>query len=163
MALDGRAFRQLMGNWATGVTVVTMPTATGLWGMTANSFTSVSLDPTLVLVSVDRATRTLGHMERSGIWAVNILAEDQEQLSRVFAMKEDTEERTLARVPYHMSEGGVPIIDGCLASLECKTWATYDGGDHVLFLGEIQRVEADASRERPLLFYRGKYHHLPES
>lgn len=162
MGLDPHEFRRLMGNWATGVTVVTMPTESGLWGMTANSFTSISLEPTLVLVSVDRVTRTIGHLERSGAWAVNILAEDQEQLSRIFAMKEDSEERTLARVSYRLGKSGAPLIDGCLATIECQTWATYDGGDHVLFLGEVQDAEVSESAERPLLFYHGRYARLPE-
>ena len=146
-----------MGTFATGVTVITMPTRDGAWGMTANSVTSVSLDPTLVLVSIDKATRTYQHIQASGVWAVNILAATQETISRTFALKDIEEERTMISTPYHLGVTGAPIIEGCLSYLDCRTWATYDGGDHTLFLGEVVSTELGA-QGRGLVYRDSTYH-----
>ena len=151
-----------MGTFATGVTVITMPTRDGAWGMTANSITSVSLEPTLVLVSVDKATRTYQHIQASGVWAVNILAATQEAISRTFALKDIEEERTMVGTPYHLGVTGAPIIEGCLSYLDCRTWATYDGGDHTLFLGEVQDAAVVDPDSPPLLFFKGRYARLAE-
>ena len=162
MPLDPLQFRRVMGTFATGVTVITMPTRDGAWGMTANSITSVSLEPTLVLVSVDKATRTYQHIQASGVWAVNILAATQEAISRTFALKDIEEERTMIGTPYHLGATGAPIIEGCLSYLDCRTWATYDGGDHTLFLGEVQDAAVVDPDSPPLLFFKGRYARLAE-
>lgn len=151
-----------MGSFATGVTVITMPTTDGAWGMTANSITSLSLDPTLVLACIDKSTRTHQHMLASGIWAVNVLAESQEAVSRAFALKDYDEERTMVGTPFHRGMTGAPIIDGCLSYLDCRTWATYEGGDHTIFLGEVEDAAVVEPAARPLLFFKGRYARLGE-
>jgi flavin reductase (DIM6/NTAB) family NADH-FMN oxidoreductase RutF len=161
MPMDQRTFRNIMGTFATGVTVITMPTRDGgAWGMTANSFTSLSLDPTLVVVCVDKSTRTHEFMLDTDAWAVNILAADQEAVSRNFALKEGNEERQMIGTAWRPGQTGAPIIEGVLSYLDCRTYAKCDGGDHTIFLGEV--VEAGVSEEKtePLLFYRGKYRQL---
>jgi flavin reductase len=158
--IDGRTFRNIVGTFGTGVTVITMPTPTGAWGMTANSFTSVSLDPLLVLVCVDKSTRTLDYMQEAGVWAVNILGEDQETISRTFATKDASEERTMVGTTYHRGVTGSPLIDGAVAYIECRTWASYEGGDHVIILGEVQAAEVTRPEGQPLLFFRGRYGQL---
>lgn len=162
-ALDTRDFRRIMGTFATGVTVVTMRTPNGVWGMTANSLTSISLEPMLLLVSVDKTTRTHQHMLASGVWAVNVLAADQEAVSRAFATKDQDEARTMVNTLYRPGRTGAPLIDGCLAYIECRTWATYDGGDHTLFVGEVQDAAVSDSAGAPLLFFRGRYAQLGDA
>jgi flavin reductase (DIM6/NTAB) family NADH-FMN oxidoreductase RutF len=151
-----------MGTFATGVSVVTMPTAQGAWGMTANSLTSISLDPLLLLVSVDKATRTHQIMLDSGVWAVNILSTSQEAASRAFATRDQDEARTMVGTPHRPGKTGAPLIEGCLAYIECKTWATYDGGDHTLFVGEVQDAAIVDAEGPPLLFFRGRYAELKD-
>ena len=160
MALDPTLFRSVMGTFATGVTIITMPTASGAWGMTANSVTSLSLDPTLVLVCIDKSTRTHEHMLASGVWAVNILTEEQEQISRAYAKKDDEVERTMVATPYHPGLTGAPIIDGSLSYLDCRTYATYEGGDHTIFVGEVQDARIVSPDSKPLLFFKGRYARL---
>jgi len=151
-----------MGTFATGVTVITMPTRSGAWAMTANSFTSLSLEPTLVLVCIDKATRTFQHIQASGVWAVNVLSAEQESISRTFALKDVEEERTMVDTPYHLGVTGAPIIDGCISYIDCRTWATYDGGDHTIFVGEVQDAAVQDAESAPLLFFKGRYARLAE-
>jgi flavin reductase (DIM6/NTAB) family NADH-FMN oxidoreductase RutF len=160
MTLDPTQFRRVMGSFATGVTVITMPTATGVWGMTANSVTSLSLDPTLVLVCIDKTTRTHEHMLASSVWAVNILTAEQEDISRTFAKKDYEVERTMVGTPYRLGLTGSPIIEGCLSYLDCRTYTTYEGGDHTIFLGEVQDAQLADPDAAPLLFFRGRYGRL---
>lgn len=159
---DPRTFRNIVGSFATGVTVITIPTPTGVWGMTANSFTSLSLDPTLVLVCVDKSTRTLQFMQEAGVWAVNILGADQESMSRAFAGKDSDEERTMADMTYHRGVTGSPLLDGTIAYIECRTWATYEGGDHLILVGEVQDAAIAGPEGQPLLFFRGRYGQLAQ-
>jgi len=158
--LDARAFRNIVGSFATGVTVITMPTPTGAWGMTANSFTSLSLDPMLVLVCVDKSTRTLEFMQEAGVWAVNILGLDQERVSRTFATKDFSEERKMVDTPYHPGVTGAPLIEGAIAYIECRTWASYEGGDHLILVGEVQDATITHADGQPLMFFRGRYGRL---
>jgi len=145
-----------MGHFATGVTIITTVSKDGVpFGLTANAFTSVSLDPPLLLISVDKKAESFPHFEQSKVFTVNILSEEQEGLSRKFAVSGGDKFHGVA---YHMGANGVPILDGMLAYLECKLYAVYDGGDHTLFLGEIEQAE---TREvKPLVFYRGGYRSL---
>ena len=162
MPIDPLDFRRVMGTFATGVTVITMPTRDGgAWGMTANSVTSLSLDPILVLVCIDKSTRTHQFMLESDVWAVNILSADQEAISRTFALKDFQEqERMMVGTPWRPGLTGAPIIEGCLSYLDCRTYATYEGGDHTIFLGEVQEAVVDETKTEPLLFYRGRYARL---
>jgi flavin reductase (DIM6/NTAB) family NADH-FMN oxidoreductase RutF len=162
--MEPRELRNIFGTFATGVTVISMPTKeqAGAWGMTANSYTSLSLDPPLVLICVDKNTRTHQYLLETDVWAVNILAGNQEKVSRIFAMKDYNEERTMVDTPYHRGTTGAPLIDGCLAYLECRTYAQYEGGDHTIFVGEIQDAKVAQSDGQPLLFYKGRYGSLAD-
>ena len=131
--------------------------------MTANSFTSLSLEPMLVLVCIDKATRTYQHIQASGVWAVNVLSAEQESISRTFAMKDIEEERTMVGTPYHRGVTGAPIIDGCISYIDCRTWATYEGGDHTIFVGQVEDAAVLNPDSPPLLFFKGRYSRLAET
>lgn len=153
MPINRNELRRVMGHFATGVTIITTVSKDGaLFGLTANAFTSVSLDPPLLLISVDKKAESWPYFEESKVFTVNILSDEQEALSRKFAVSGGDKFQGVA---YRMGANGVPILDGALAYLECKLYATYDGGDHTLFLGEIE--QADTREVKPLLFYRGGY------
>lgn len=150
---DPRTFRSALGQFATGVTVVTTMTPDGPVGLTVNSFASVSLDPPLVLWSL--RTQSYHHAVFAGCehFGVNVLAEDQEQLSRHFATPLIDK---FAGVAWRRGVGGVPVLDGAAATFECGRQANHSGGDHTIFLG---RVEHFAHRDHvlPLVFCRGNY------
>lgn len=158
MPIDRNELRRVMGHFATGVTVITTISKDGrAFGLTANAFTSVSLDPPLLLISVDKKAESYACFEQSGVFTVNILSDDQETLSRKFAVSGGNK---FEGVAYHTGANGVPILEGTVAYVECKLFATYDGGDHTLYLGEIEQAE---TREgKPLLFYRGGYRALSD-
>jgi flavin reductase len=154
------AFRGVMGRFATGVTVMTA-TADGVpHGMTANAVSSVSLDPRLVLVCVERSTVMAGRVQRAGAFALSVLSDEQAGLSDRFADgdRPDGDEQ-FAGVEVTVATTGSPILAGALAWLDCRVWATYDGGDHVIVVGEVVDL-AEVSDDAPLLFYRGGYHSL---
>lgn len=156
MALTKDEYRRLIGCFATGVTVITMARGGEVRGMTANAVTSVSLEPLLLLVCVDKSTITHQFMEDSAAFAVNILAEDQEQVSRALATRDSEDARRLIGYAYHPGQTGSPILDGCLAYLECRVTEIFPGGDHSIFIGQVQ--EGSILRDvQPLIFYRGKY------
>lgn len=153
MPIERNELRRVMGHFATGVTVITTVSKAGTpYGLTANAFTSVSLDPPLLLISVDKKAESYPYFEETKVFTINILSEEQEALSRKFAVSGGDKFQGVA---YHTGANGVPILDGVLAYLECKLYATYEGGDHTLFLGEIE--QAETKELRPLLFYRGGY------
>jgi flavin reductase (DIM6/NTAB) family NADH-FMN oxidoreductase RutF len=154
--IDSSAFRAACGAFATGVTVITAAGESGaLVGFTANSFTSVSLAPPLVLFTLGRAANCLPAFERAGCFAINVLAESQRGVAQRFA---DPEGDKWQGVRFERGTTGAPILAGTLASIECRTESVHDGGDHRLFIGRVVHL---ASREgRPLLFMRGRYHAL---
>ena len=157
MALDAREIRNVMGHFATGVTVITTSDITGTpFGLTVNSFTSLSLNPPLVVVCVDKTVDCYSCFDESKVFAVNVLSEDQEELSRRFATKRIEK---FAGIQWRMGEHGLPLLDGVIGTIECKVTRSYEGGDHTLFLGEI--LSATAKGDRPLLFFKGKYYRLP--
>lgn len=154
MQIDKRALRTALGSFATGVTIVTARNADGdLVGVTANSFSSVSLDPPMVLWSLDNAAYSRPVFEAAGSFVVNILAADQIELSNRFASKGAVDK--FEGVAFRSGIGGAAVFDGVAASFECRTVAIYDGGDHRIFLGQVQDY-ADHSLA-PLLFHRGLY------
>jgi flavin reductase (DIM6/NTAB) family NADH-FMN oxidoreductase RutF len=156
MAIERNELRRVMGHFATGVTIITTVSADGVpFGLTANAFTSVSLDPPLLLISVDKKAESYPHFEASKVFTVNILGDDQETLSRKFAVSGGDKFQGVA---YRTGANGVPILENTLAYLECKLYATYEGGDHTLYLGEIE--EAQTREVPPLIFYRGGYRSL---
>ena len=157
MAVDAREIRNVMGHFATGVTVITTKDTTGKpFGLTVNSFTSLSLNPPLVIVCVDKTVDCYSCFDDSKVFAVNVLNEDQEELSRRFATKGIEK---FEGIPWRMGENGSPLLDGVIGAIECKVTESYEGGDHTIFLGEI--LSATAKGDRPLLFFKGKYIRLP--
>ena len=159
MSFDPRSFRQALGCFATGITVVTSVGLDGEYlGFTANSFNSVSLDPPLVLFSLDRGAYSLKAFEAAGVFAINILREDQEAVSIAFA-------RALSNkwegVRTEIWQTGSPILVDALASFDCETISMHDGGDHVIFVGRVLRLRAGVEG-RPLLYFRGAYRQINE-
>ena len=150
---DTRAFRRALGNFATGVTVVTAADANGRKvGVTANSFNSVSLDPPLILWSIDKRSTSHEVFETASHFAVNVLAADQIDLSNNFARpKEDR----FAEVEYQAGEGGAPILADCSARFECEKYQQVDGGDHWIMIGKV--VAFDDCGRSPLLYHQGAY------
>jgi flavin reductase (DIM6/NTAB) family NADH-FMN oxidoreductase RutF len=155
MTLDPQSLRRLMTHWATGVAVVTSRGASGPRGATTNALTSLSLDPLLVLVALDRRSNTLAAVRDSGRFCINVLAADQEEIARRFATKASGEEK-LAGVPHELVDG-VPVLGGSVAWLSCEVEQVLEGGDHAILLGRPLEADADESR-RPLVFYGGSYH-----
>ena len=151
--IDTRAFRRALGNFATGVTVVTAADATGRKvGVTANSFNSVSLDPPLILWSIDKRSTSHAVFEAASHFAVNVLAADQIDLSNNFARpKEDR----FAEVEYQVGEGGAPVLADCSARFECEKYQQVDGGDHWIMIGKV--VAFDDCGRSPLLYHQGAY------
>ena len=147
-----------MGHFATGVTVITTKDGAGTpSGLTANAFTSLSLNPPLVVICVDKTVQCYACFEESKAFVVNILNEDQEDLSRRFATKGIEKFEGLS---WSLGELGIPLLDGAVGYIECRVAGSYEGGDHTIYLGEI--VTATANGDRPLLFFKGKYYRLPE-
>jgi flavin reductase (DIM6/NTAB) family NADH-FMN oxidoreductase RutF len=159
MALTRDDYRRLIGCFATGVTIITMARGEEVRGMTANAVTSVSLDPLLLLICVDKRTITHEFLEEAQAFAVNILAEDQEQVSRALASHDSEDARRLIGYRYHPGQTGSPILDDCLAFVECQVTEVLPGGDHSIFIGRVEAGEV--MREvPPLIFFRGKYNRL---
>lgn len=151
--VDPAQFRQLLGSFATGVTVLTTRATDGRpIGMTASSVASVSLEPPLLLVSVDRRHEMHEAMQAAQYFVVNVLAADQEAVSRRFA---GTDENRFDGIRYHENTRGIPVLDGVLASIECLKQGACPGGDHTVFFGLV--VGGGVSDRRPLLYYRGGY------
>jgi flavin reductase (DIM6/NTAB) family NADH-FMN oxidoreductase RutF len=156
-AFSGQEFRQTVGSFATGVTVVTTRGEEHAYGMTANSFSSVSLDPPLVLVCAIAGTEGSEVISHNGKFAVNILAADQEPISRYFASKDRPRGPDAFRDVSH-SEGvtGCPILDGVAGHLDCTLVASHEAGDHIIFIGEVQALDV-APDVLPLIFHGGGY------
>ena len=146
-----------MGAFATGVTIVTVDLDGEVHGMTANAFASVSLDPLLVLVCVDSATRTHEHLHAKKRFGINVLSEHQRAISDYYARPERTHERAEAEAGarFNRTRHGTPILHGSLAYLECRLHSTQEAGDHTIFIAEVEDVIVHAGE--PLLFFRGKY------
>ncbi|WP_101760361.1 flavin reductase family protein [Oceanicoccus sp. KOV_DT_Chl] len=157
MSLDSREFRNALGNFATGVCVITTnPEGYAPFGMTVNSFASVSLDPALVLWSLQNNSECIPAFEKADKFAVNILASDQQGLSNLYAKKGD---HVLAPEHFRIGKSGSPIVRGVVTSFECNIWARYPGGDHVIIVGEVTDMEVNTNKQ-PLLFNAGAYREL---
>jgi len=159
-SLTAADFRRALGQFSTGVTVVTVERAADLvHGMTANSFTSVSLAPPLVLICVDHKAKLLPLLQKKRRFGVSILKAEQQAISEYFATGEQTPEaETRLGIRYHWTKSGIPLLEGTLAQLACHVIASHVGGDHTIFVGEVESGEIHAGE--PLLFFRGKYHHI---
>jgi flavin reductase (DIM6/NTAB) family NADH-FMN oxidoreductase RutF len=159
MPIDAARFRQIIGHFATGVTVITTAHDGWLHGMTANAITSVSLDPLLLLICVDHTAHAHEQVIKSGKFAVNILTEEQEELSRLFAATAEPEQGSLRGAAYHFGMHGAPLLDQSLAYLECEVVDRCEGGDHTIFIAAV--LDGDLLHEAsPLIFYRGGYRRL---
>lgn len=152
--IDARRFRDTAGAFATGVTVVTAAGPDGPAGLTTNAFASLSLDPPLVLVCFDNASRTLPVVREAGRFAVNVLRAGQEDVAAVFASRRVAADK-FAEVT-HAEADGLPVLDGALAWLACDLREVLPGGDHTIGVGAVTAMDADASGE-PLVFFRGQY------
>lgn len=153
--IDTSEFRRVMGHFATGVAVVTtLRDDGGPCGLTASAVSSVSLRPTLLLVCVDRGSDTHTEIERSGVFAVNVLPEGSgETLARRFA--DDDVESRFTGVAYRGVATGAPVLDEALAWMDCRVAERIAGGDHTVFMGEV--LAGDAREGTPLVYYRGGY------
>jgi 3,4-dihydroxy-2-butanone 4-phosphate synthase len=152
--------RRALGVFATGVTVVTTRGAAGDYGMTVNSFTSVSLDPPLILVCVGQDSPGRTAIAANGVFAVNVLSAAQEGLSRRFAGRDRARgTENFAGIDHGLARTGSPVLTGAVAHLDCRVVTTHDAGDHVIFVGEVLEFRRDASLP-PLLFHGGRYHAL---
>jgi flavin reductase (DIM6/NTAB) family NADH-FMN oxidoreductase RutF len=159
-ALTARQFRKALGHFATGVTVVTVESAPGLIrGMTANSFTSVSLDPLLVLVCVEKRAKILPMLHRTKRFGVSVLKEDDEAVSEYFAKgvpSAEVEERL--SIHYRWTASGIPVLENTLLQLSCEVVAAHLAGDHTIFVGKV--AEAEIHDGKPLLYFGGEYRHI---
>ena len=155
MTVDTRALRNAFGNFVTGVTLVTTVGEDGKpIAMTANSFSSVSLDPPLVLWCIDKGSDRLGIFEGAKHFAINVLAANHQELSGRFAKKGQP---YMDGVSYVTWETGCPLIPGALAIFECDKMATHDAGDHIIYVGYVRKFETPESAGKPLIFHRGGY------
>jgi flavin reductase (DIM6/NTAB) family NADH-FMN oxidoreductase RutF len=186
MALDKTLYRQVMGCFTTGVAILTTYSRNSIVGLTINSFCSVSLDPPLVLVCVDLNSSTLSAFRESGSFGVNILTDEQEDLSRCFATSSQARYEHFCYVAYWRAATGSPIIEGALAFIDAHIVNEYAGGDHAILLGQVQALginnhviydgqinayqtgsslayDGNGFLENlgsPLAYYRGQYRHL---
>jgi flavin reductase (DIM6/NTAB) family NADH-FMN oxidoreductase RutF/DNA-binding MarR family transcriptional regulator len=150
---DPLAFRAALGAFVTGVTIVTTRDRDGApVGLTANSFNSVSLDPPMILWSLDLGSTSLGAFREAEWWAVHVLASSQEALSGRFARRGGDK---FAGLAVQEGPGGIPLIDGCAARFICRTAFEYDGGDHAIFVGEV--VDFERAAHTPLAYHQGRY------
>jgi Conserved protein/domain typically associated with flavoprotein oxygenases, DIM6/NTAB family len=187
MAIEKAFFRQVMGSFATGVTVVTTKSQGILGGITVNSFCSASLNPPLVLICIGKNSSVLPLLRESNIFAVNMLSDQQEEYSRDFATNSEERSKNFCNAAYHTAVTGAPVLDDVLAFVDTRIVAEYPGGDHIIFLGQVEAmgiagkinyvtaegqelptVDKHATEEtaqtivdgKPLLYFAGQYRNL---
>ncbi|UOY00612.1 flavin reductase family protein [Blastococcus sp. PRF04-17] len=151
--VDPQVMREVMGHFASGVTVVTAVTDAGPIGFTCQSFSSLSLDPPLVAFAPARTSRTWPLLRGIGRFCVNVLAEGQDDVSQNFAR---SGEDKFAGIPWRPSPHGAPVLEDVVAWIDGELWAEYDGGDHTIVVARVLDLGAHADR-RPLLYHRGSY------
>ncbi|MBX7170326.1 MAG: flavin reductase family protein [Pyrinomonadaceae bacterium] len=156
MSITSEEFRASLGRFASGVTVITTKDSNAhLHGLTVSAFCSVSMNPPLILICIQKTTGSHHAFEQAKCFVVNILEESQQDVSNHFASHLDDK---FTGQNYHLSEHGLPILDNCLVNLECNLKNSYDGGDHTIFVGEIEN--AKFSDGKPLTYFHGKYHKI---
>lgn len=156
-AVDSRELRTALSTFATGVCVITAnPEGCQPFGMTVNSFASVSLEPALVLWSLQNNSDCFAGFEKANSYVVNILADDQQDLSNRYAQKG---QHALSAEHFRIGQFGAPIMRGAVTSFECDMWARYPGGDHIILVGEVKAVETNVNKQ-PLIFNAGQYRSL---
>lgn len=164
--VEQRAYRDTIGLFASGVTIITTRLGDVVHGMTANAVTSVSLSPTLLLVCVDRRAHLHDLIQQASSFAVNILAADQAKLADHFAGRAKSEGSPASlrfRYGSDGDDGGVPTIEGCVAALRCTVEGTYPGGDHTILVGRVTELRAGDPAAQPLIWFGGSYRHLTEA
>jgi 3-hydroxy-9,10-secoandrosta-1,3,5(10)-triene-9,17-dione monooxygenase reductase component len=156
---DDKQFRSVLGHFATGVTIITAMDHDEPVGMAANSFTSLSLDPPLILFCVAHTSSTWPRIESAGMFAVNILGEEHEELSNLFAKKGADR---VSATPWRVGVSGAPVLEEAIAYLDCQFEAEYPGGDHKIVVGRVLDLDMREGA-RPLLFYQGGYTRMHEA
>jgi len=157
MSVSADTFRHALGHWASGVAIVTSAAGDRIHGMTVSAFSSVSLDPPLVLVCADKTSHTLVLIEESGVFAVNVLSHGQQALSNRFASKKD-EDRRFEGLAWRRGATGAPLLPGVLGAIDCRVVAAHDAGDHVIYVGRVETAEVLAGE--PLVYYASRYRAL---
>lgn len=155
MTVSEADFKSVLGRFPTGVTIVTTCDGERPAGVTINAFASVSLDPPLVMVSIDRRSHLHDLVSQAGFFTVNILGAQQRELSRRFAGQSGERNERFRLTPYHEGVTGAPILDEAIAHVECRLFAVYPGGDHSIFLGQVEALGATSGE--PLVYYRAHY------
>jgi len=162
-AFTAKDFRNALGAFATGVTVITTASADHPYGMTANAFSSLSLDPPLILVCVKGQAEGSQIIEKNGVFAVNVLGADQEALSRYFSSKERPRGAdAFKEISHRRGRSGSPILEGAAAFLDCRLTVRHPAGDHIIFIGEVLELGVDPAVE-PLLFHLGRYRYFRDA
>ena len=158
--IDGRQFRNVLGQFCTGITVITTfgPATDGAGpapiGFACQYFAALSIDPPLVLFCPTKGSRSWAAIEQSGRFCVNVLAEEQQQVCARFGSREPDK---FGGIDWSTSELGLPVLDGALATIQCTVDSVADGGDHFIVIGRVQALSESTDSGRPLLFYRGQY------
>lgn len=153
--LDRDTFKEVVSKFASGVTVVTTADDHGYHGVTVSSFCSVSLDPPLVLVCIDKSIQSHDLITSSPAFAVNVLSREQTFLAEQFSGQTPLADPKFSRVPHRISVTGLPLIEESTAWIECDVWRSYDGGDHTIFVGAAQRGELGRQDDPLIYFDRG--------
>lgn len=155
MTVSDMEFKSVMGRFPTGVTVVTSCDGEQPAGLTVNAFASISLDPPLVMVSIDKRSHLHDIVAHAGVFAANVLGADQQEISRRFAGQTGDRNDRFRQTPYHAGHTGAPLLDVAIAHVECRVVAHYPAGDHTIFLGQVESLGASAGE--PLVYYRARY------
>ncbi len=158
MRVTDAEFRAVLGRFASGVTVVTTMREGKPHGVTVNAFASLSLNPPLVLIGMDKASHMHDILLEAGVFAANILSDEQRDLSACFAVGSDRRYRDFCDVRYHAEATGAPVFDSALGWVDCRIVNVYPGGDHSIIVGQVEAL--GGAEQDPLLYYRGKYGRL---
>lgn len=158
MPPDWNTFREAMRRFATGVAIMTVRDGDAIYGMTANAFTSVSKEPMLILVCVMKDSITHERVSRTRSFALNILGAHQQQLAQRFAKQVTPPPDPFADIKHHRAVSGAPIFDDCASYVDCRVIAAHDGGDHTIFVGQVEEAGLGRSRDALLLWVHGGYH-----
>ena len=153
MAVDGDTFRALMRQFPAGVTIVTFDDKGTLGGLAVSSFCSLSMEPPLVLVCIDREVVSHDAIARAGTFGVSVCAADQWQLAQDFANPKQDKQALLEATPHSLTDGGAPLLDGCVATMACSVVVAHEAGDHTIYVGQVESGVVDESRE-PLAYCR---------
>ena len=152
MTVSNDLFKELMRRFAAGVTLVTFNENGKLGGLTVSSFCSLSMDPPLVLICIDRKVASHESLEKTATFGVNICNSEQGKIAWDFANPKIDKNELVKSLPHEITDNGTPLLEGCLASMECTTTEKYDGGDHTIFVGKIEEGNFDEDA-KPLVYY----------